>query len=622
MSSVGGQGNGEEKKPPDRKKGDGPARKEYVEDNKKAPGASRVESTDSSKRKEEARNNNDTAKRMFTKKVMIRTTEYKFGDLDLYLHDRYKTFYPIYRCLAEIAIVALLFMFLPLLAILISYMFGGDPGQSIMSIKNEEVKSYANNSLFFTLVYIIFVMTKVMVDEMLHLTFRMLRILDIQVEGWLETTFQILNSSNANLKNFMAALLIFFLASAFYKKYVFLQQTLDLNHLLMTLLLWYTCFSLIMFAKDILVNLMVYEFCRGSISGRIFDANYKAFVLKKLTAIAQKKSEGRDEMNYVIETMVNDFESNISLRHNDLDLTTSEAAASIVEAIFGYLEIENLTLDQVKVFFPANHDEVFKYLGNRVSSDGDTNIPFETIKEQAIKLHEERKDIMLSLVDQDTILRKLDFVLIGGVSFVALILLLFLFNVDYKVYLASVGPVLFTFGWIFQTSVVELYRCFVFLLLSHPFDSGDRVVIDNEELVVVSIDLMYTTFRNGNGMKIYIPNPAMFNKNIGNVRRSDVETEDVAVGIDESTVFSQVLDLCAWLQKSLKESEDDFTGVVSLGKYEPAKGKINLVLSVEHISNFQDPSSRHVRRVGFIKQLEAGLVHCRIQAKNGYTFKP
>ena len=615
------RGNDKEKRDPT--DGNGTAREGLGKENDGAPHAAEGFAGVQEGGKENQQMPERGEKRHFRKRKVMGSVAYSFGNLDVYLHNRYSDVRPIFRALIELAVVFVLFLTCPAIAILIDKDFGfNDVPDLFTGNTTSDLHSYVKKSLFVTLTYLIFTMTNIAVGNIVYVLVYIFYLLDIQVIGAVQTALQILANSRKHLRNFLTALLVFYLAETIYGEYVLFNRRIDMFHLMMTFLLWYCMFSLMLFGESVLVSVIMNELCRRSISGRIFDANYKTFVFKKLVLIAQSKPYGEQRMRRIIGSINNEFESSLYLRHNDLNITSAEHAEDIAESIFGHLEVDSLDFESIKEFFPENYDEVYRYLSKGRSREEAQRISFETVKDQALELYKERADILLSLLDQDSVLNRLNVVLLCGVSFLGMVLMLLLFNVDYKVYLASVGPLIFTFGWIFQGTVLEMYRCFVFLLFSHPFDSGDRVVIDGVELIVIAIDLLYTTFRDDNGMVTYIPNVVLFTKSIGNVRRSDIESEDVCLEVDGSTSFSKVLDLRERLQASLQKAEDKFTGAVLMKKYEASGGNVRITLSVQHMSNFQDPVSRLARRAEFVEKLEGDLSRAGIGYTRGYTFYP
>ena len=55
-------------------------------------------------------------------------------------------------------------------------------------------------------------------------------------------------------------------------------------------------------------------------------------------------------------------------------------------------------------------------------------------------------------------------------------------------------------------TVIEFLACCTVLLVKHPYDAGDRVTIDDNELIVEHISLMYSVFRRvDSDAKVQIP---------------------------------------------------------------------------------------------------------------------
>lgn len=197
---------------------------------------------------------------------------------------------------------------------------------------------------------------------------------------------------------------------------------------------------------------------KSSFRNRIWDTNHKTYVFKKLAAIPEAVPCRQYEVELVIRSVRNDYDTGYFLRHNDLDITTEEKAENIAESIFAYLDIETLDYSQIKKYFSKRPGEVIQYLGNTTQPPEVIKVDFEVLKNRAIELCRERIDISRSLFDRDSIIRKLDKILLACVMFISLIFFMFLLKVDYKFYLTSRGPFLFAFSWIFQDNIKDLYK--------------------------------------------------------------------------------------------------------------------------------------------------------------------
>ncbi|KAM0687082.1 hypothetical protein COBT_001684 [Conglomerata obtusa] len=544
----------------------------------------------------------------FMKRTLIRKIPFSIGNLDVYLHVKYQHVNVFLRCFVECMCVAFLFLIWPIVLIIILPKTRGYNFFSHLSkeTKTNPVSEFFRENFFMTLTYFVFIGFSLFMDNILYISAFMLTAFGITVKGKVSEILQVISSSRKHLRNTFVSLIVFLIAIRLVANYHFFSVTKDITYVFLTLIFWFSCFSAILFVETFIMNLLTSELRRKSFRGRIWDTNYKTFIIKKLAAIAEATPYGKTRQNEVIYNLVNDYDTGFFLRHNDLDLNSQEQAKEISEGIFGYLEIQELTFDMIKVFFPDNPKEVFSYLyGSNINEQSDyPSISYDILTTRCSDLYQERIDIARSLYDRDNILRKLDFILTSIVSFFGLIILFVLLDVDYKIYIASVGPFLFGFGWIFQDSIKELYRCFIFHLVNHPFDCGDRVKVDNEELMVLRIDLLYTTYVTVNGKIKYIPNASMFLKNVENIRRSDIQAEDIAITVQKTTTFAQMLTVRDKLSEAVLRLHKDFTGVVYIKNYEVADNGMKVIVCVEHFSNFQDLKPRLIRRDVFIQILE------------------
>ncbi|KAM0676044.1 hypothetical protein GVAV_000005 [Gurleya vavrai] len=560
----------------------------------------------------------------YMKRTLIKKIPFSVGNLDVYMHVKYSHVNVFVRCLIECIVIGIIFLIWPFLLILIiPEMEGYNLWTHLTKIqKTNPVSEFLRQNVFITLTYFIFIGFSLVFDNILYITAFVLTIFDISVKGRIGEILQVISSSRKHLRNTIVSLLVFIIATRLLSAYVFFSDKKDLTYVFLTSIFWYSCISAILFIKTFLMNFLTSELRRKSFRGRIWDTNYKTFVFKKLAAIAEATPQGSQRQKEVIYNLINDYDTGFFLRHNDLNLKSKEQAKEISEGIFAFLEIQEIEFEMIEKFFPENSVEVYAYLSgiSQDESEEERNpISFETISTRCTELYQERMDIARSLYDRDNILRKLDFILTAIVSFFSLIIFLLLLNVDYKVYVASVGPFLFGFGWIFQDSIKELYRCFIFHLVNHPFDCGDRVCVDKEELVVLRIDLLYTTYVTVNGKIKYIPNASMFLKNVENIRRSDIQAEDVGINIKNKTTFVQMLSVRDKLSEAVKRMHKEFTGNVYIKNYEAVPDGIKIIITIEHTSNFQEVKPKLLRRDIFIKLLEETLNESGIEYDHCYV---
>src|SRR3954452_624600 len=96
-------------------------------------------------------------------------------------------------------------------------------------------------------------------------------------------------------------------------------------------------------------------------------------------------------------------------------------------------------------------------------------------------------------------------------------------------------------------------------ILQHPYDVGDRVDIDGNELVVEQIALLYTVFRNiATNKMCQQPNNILNAKQVDNVSRSGAMLEIVKVNINFGTTAEEVDVLKEQMQKFVETNPRDF----------------------------------------------------------------
>lgn len=560
--------------------------------------------------------------RKFKKKRMMRKKKFSVSNFDEYMHYKYRKINKNIRLLIEMVFVCFLFMFFP--SILMIWKRPKDYN-IFKTLSNAEKKNsileFFRQNLFLSLTYVIFIASTIFMDYSLQVIAYLFTSFDVKIEGYVADFLEVLKLYSHYLRNFLTFSWVFVLSNVLIMRYRFGRKKLSTAYLFVTFIFWFSCLSAILFLEKLVVNILTSEMKKSSFRNRIWDANYKTYVFKKLAAIAEATPRGQYEMQLAIRSVQNEYDTGYFLRHNDLDITTEDKAEGVAESIFAYLDVDTLEYDQICTFFPDRPEEVMQYLGNVKKPPEEISINFEKLKQRAIELCRERNDIKQSLFDRDSIIRKLDLILLAGVFFMSLLGFFFLLNVDYKFYFTSIGPFLFAFGWIFQDNIKDLYKCFVFHLISHPYDVGDRVIIENQENVVVRIDLLYTTFKNNNNRIAYIPNTSLFDKKIDNIRRSRNQYEEITVFIDQNTSYQKLDELKQKIESLCKEKEAIFAGYAYIRDAIRAEDKLQVIFALKHNSNFQNINEKYERRKESIYVVEQAMKSLNISFDRYYQFQ-
>ena len=160
----------------------------------------------------------------------------------------------------------------------------------------------------------------------------------------------------------------------------------------------------------------------------------------------------------------------------------------------------------------------------------------------------ERKSILASLKDLDSVVSKFDHVLVWLVVLIALLVLLSLVSKSAAGVLTSAGSTLLALSWLFSTSAQEFLGSLIFVFIKHPFDVGDRVSIygntgstlKGDDYFVKEVSLLYTEFKKLEGQVVQAPNSYLNTLFILNMRRSGGLAEALPLSFKFGTTLDQI----------------------------------------------------------------------------------
>lgn len=180
---------------------------------------------------------------------------------------------------------------------------------------------------------------------------------------------------------------------------------------------------------------------------------------------------------------------------------------------------------------------------------------YEIFKNYHVQLTKEYQSLNDSLLSANNILFQLNvFLLLFQVSILITAIFLFV-NKKY----IFIGMLLSTLNFLFLSSCKKIVDAFFFLVITHPFDCGDRVSIKNENMIVKKTTIFNTIFERWDGRLMYINNCLLKNATIGNVRRSKrMKWEQTFCTSDTNGMFRVARDMesvgCKVFKEVIEES--------------------------------------------------------------------
>ncbi|KAL3747152.1 hypothetical protein ACJRO7_016002 [Eucalyptus globulus] len=239
-----------------------------------------------------------------------------------------------------------------------------------------------------------------------------------------------------------------------------------------------------------------------------------------------------------------------------------------------------------------------------------------SLEDWLVSVYLERKSLTYSLNDTKTAIEELNR-LASAVLLIAIIIVsLLMMGVLTTQVLVFISSQLLLVAFMFGNTVKTLFEAIVFVFVMHPFDVGDRCVIDGVQMAVEEMNLLTTVFLTNDGEMIFYPNSVLSNKPISNFYRSPNMGDAVEFTVDFSTSRDSFAALRDEVKRYLEDRSDYWKKDHSFDVSEiEDMNKLKMTLHVRHTINFQNPGDRSTRRSELVWELK------RIFEKLGISYR-
>ena len=198
-------------------------------------------------------------------------------------------------------------------------------------------------------------------------------------------------------------------------------------------------------------------------------------------------------------------------------------------------------------------EEVFAALDR----DGNGDVSLEEMTMLVVNVGQERKNRSASMHDISQAIAVLDRLL----SLVVVVAIAFIYATFFSKTFASKTTQLWStftgLAFAIGGTVTEFLSCCIFLFVKHPYDVGDRVDMNDSELIVEHISLMYSVFRRVDSDKtVQIPHNIANTLWIENVSRSKQMKERLSLQVSAATNMEDVLALKSELSRFVDADEN------------------------------------------------------------------
>ena len=270
-------------------------------------------------------------------------------------------------------------------------------------------------------------------------------------------------------------------------------------------------------------------------------------------------------------------------------------------------DADTVSSDDLKQAF--DNDEEAESAFVMFDKDMNGDISMAELEAVCVDIGKERKSITASLKDLDSVVAKLDAILLFFVLVATILVFLSLISTSAAGVLTSAGSAVLALSWLFSTTAQEFLASCIFVLVKHPFDVGDRVTIygntgatmKGDDYLVKEISLLYTEFKKMEGHIVQAPNSYLNTLFILNMRRSGGLAEAVPLTVKFGTTLDQIDDLRTRLLEYVKAEKREYQPNILTEIRDLVEAhSVNLNVVFFYKSNWQNELLRLQRRNKFI----------------------
>lgn len=228
-----------------------------------------------------------------------------------------------------------------------------------------------------------------------------------------------------------------------------------------------------------------------------------------------------------------------------------------------------------------------------------------SLKNWLVNVYLGRKSLVLSLNDTKTAIEELNKLASAVLLIVIIIIWLLLMGFMTTNVLVFIASQLLLVVFIFGNTAKTVFEAIIFVFIMHPYDVGDRCVIDGVQMVVEEMNILTTIFLRYDGEKIFYPNSVLATKPISNYYRSPEMSDSVEFTVDFSTSVENIGDLKSRIKTYLESKPKHWRpGHSVVVKEIEDVNKLKLGLYVTHTINFQNYGDKSSRRSELVLELK------------------
>ncbi|EOA31953.1 hypothetical protein CARUB_v10015195mg [Capsella rubella] len=278
---------------------------------------------------------------------------------------------------------------------------------------------------------------------------------------------------------------------------------------------------------------------------------------------------------------------------------------------------KHIYLEDLMRFLPV--DEAMKTMSLFEGALVTKKITKSALKNWLVNAFRERRALALTLNDTKTAVNKLHHMISFLTAIVIIVIWLILLEIATSKYLLFLTSQVVLLAFMFGNSLKTVFESIIFLFIIHPYDVGDRLVIDSVEMVVEEMNILTTVFLRADNLKIVYPNILLWQKAIHNYHRSPDMGEEVTCCVHITTPPEKIVAIKQRISSYI-DSKPEFWYPKAdiIVKDVENLNIVRLAIWPCHKINHQNMGERYTRRALLVEEVIKILLELDVQ----YRFHP
>ncbi|CAI9100686.1 OLC1v1037839C1 [Oldenlandia corymbosa var. corymbosa] len=223
------------------------------------------------------------------------------------------------------------------------------------------------------------------------------------------------------------------------------------------------------------------------------------------------------------------------------EITSEYEAKTAAKAIFKkvakpnkqYIEEEDLVR-----YFPIEEVDDVMLLFEGAAETG--QIKKSSFRNWVVKVYTERKHLAHSLNDTKTAIEELNRIASVIILVIIIIVWLLLMGFATTKVLVFITSQILLLVFMFGNTAKTFFEALMFVFVTHPYDVGDKCIIDGVQMVVEEMNILTTIFLRYDNQMIYYPNSILAGKPVTNLNRSPPLGDSLEFSVDFSTPVESI----------------------------------------------------------------------------------